>query len=87
MIDPTLPRRIKNFRGIVTKGVFGKGSKSEHQAIYLDPDGGGERFVLRRKTGPPHGDAALRKLVGQQVECDGFISGYTILAERIEPVK
>jgi hypothetical protein len=41
------------------------------------------RLVLRRKDGPTFGDQALNKYVGKRVECDGFLVGYTLLAERI----
>jgi len=40
--------------------------------------------VLRRKDGPSFGDRSLEKYVGKRVKCDGFIVGYTLLAERIE---
>jgi hypothetical protein len=67
--------------GTVVRGSFGAGSKSERDAIWLDT--GDERLVLRRKDGPTFGDRTLDQYVGKRVTCDGFIVGYSLLAERI----
>jgi hypothetical protein len=67
--------------GTVVRGPFGAGSKSERDAIWLDT--GDERLVLRRKDGPTFGDRTLDQYVGKRVTCDGFIVGYSLLAERI----
>ena len=85
-MNPDKPTRVKGLRGRVTQGEYGKGSKSERMAVYLDTGKSGERFVLRRKTGPAFADSQLTGFIGQQVECDGFVSGSTLLAERIEPL-
>jgi hypothetical protein len=45
------------------------------------------RYVLRRKTGPVFGDMELMGYVGHVVECDGFVVGTTLLAERIKMVE
>jgi len=45
-----------------------------------------ERLVLRRKGGPAFDERALEQFVGKHVSCDGYIVGYTLLAERIEIV-
>lgn len=79
--DPSKPRRIAGLTGLVTRGPFGTGSKSERDAIWLETDEG--RFVLRRKDGPAFGDRSLDGFVGQRVRCDGFILGYTVLAEQV----
>lgn len=81
--DPTKPRRVNGLTGLVARGPFAVGSKSERDAIWLESSEG--RFILRRKDGPAFGDRSLDGLVGQEVRCDGFIVGYTMLAERIEP--
>jgi hypothetical protein len=70
--------------GTVVRAPFGTGSKSEREAIWLDT--GEQRLVLRRKDGPTFDDPALDKYVGKRVTCDGFIVGYSLLAERIKPV-
>ena len=75
------PQRVEGVTGTVTRGPFGTGSKSEREAVWLESGMG--RFVLRRKDGPTFGDRALDKYVGKRVTCDGFIVGYTLLAERI----
>jgi hypothetical protein len=78
------PQRIKGLTGAVVRGPFGAGSKSERQAVWLEAAEG--RYVLRRKDGPTFADAALEKYVGKRVTCDGFIVGYSLLAERIDIV-
>ena len=70
--------------GTVVRGPFGTGSKSAREAIWLDS--GDQRLVLRRKDGPTFGDRALDEYVGKRVTCDGFIVGYSLLAERIKSV-
>ena len=76
------PQRVDGLTGTVSRGPFGTGSKSAREAIWLES--GKRRFVLRRKGGPTYGDRVLDKYVGKRVTCDGFIVGYTLLAERIE---
>ena len=76
------PQRVSALHGRVTSGAYGKGSKSEREAVFIEtPDA---RYILRRKTGPVFGDAELTRYVGQEIECDGFLVGTTLLAERIE---
>jgi hypothetical protein len=83
--DDTSPKRVEGLTGAVVRAPFGTGSKSERQAIWLETAEG--RFVLRRKEGPTYDDAALDKYVGKRVKCDGFVVGYTLLAERIQIVR
>ncbi len=78
------PQRIEGMTGTVVRAAFGSGSKSEQEAIWLDT--GDQRVVLRRKDGPTFGDRSLDKFVGKRVTCDGYMVGYSLLAERIEPV-
>ena len=75
------PQRVEGVTGAVVRRPFGTGSKSEHEAVWIETSMG--RFVLRRKDGPTFGDRALDRYVGKRVECDGFIVGYMLLAERI----
>lgn len=84
-MSPTPPVRITALHGRVTQGMYGEGSKSEREAVFIDT--ADSRYVLRRKTGPVFGDTELLQYVGQVVECDGFVVGTTLLAERIEVVK
>ena len=80
--DDNSPKRVDELTGVVVRGSFGKGSKSEREAIYIETPGG--RFVLRRKGGPSFGDRSLEKYVGKRVTCAGFIVGYSLLAERLK---
>ena len=76
------PQRVDGLTGAVVRGPFGAGSKSEREAVWLET--ADRRLVLRRKDGPTFDDRALEKYVGKRVKCDGFIVGYSLLAERIE---
>jgi hypothetical protein len=79
------PQKVEGLTGTVTRGPFARGTKSERDAIWLET--GDRRLVLRRKSGPAFDDRALEKYVGKRVRCDGFIVGYTLLAERIDIVR
>jgi hypothetical protein len=78
------PIRVTSVRGHVTAGLYAKGSKSEHEAVFIETADG--RYVLRRKTGPVFNDTELMQYEGHDVECDGFLIGRTLLAERIVSV-
>lgn len=75
------PQRILALRGRVCHGTYGSGSKSEHQAVFIETEG--QRLLLRRKQGPPMGDDELLQYLGHEVECDGHLLGSTLLADRI----
>jgi hypothetical protein len=70
--------------GQVIKREFGKGSKSEHDAIVLDT--GKEQYVLRRRGGNPFSDPELEKLVGKKIRCHGELVGYTFFLTQWEEV-
>jgi hypothetical protein len=76
------PRKVHGLVGNVERGPFGTGSKSEREAVWIKT--ANVRLVLRRKGGPSYGDRELERYVGKHVKCDGFIVGYTLLAEHIE---
>ncbi len=78
------PIRVTSLRGRITKGMYGGGSKSEHEAVLIETANG--RYVLRRKAGPAFGDTELNRYVGHEVKCDGFLLGTTLLAEEIDIV-
>ncbi len=84
-MSSTQPIRVTAVHGLVTLGMYGKGSKSEREAVFFEASDA--RYILRRKTGPVFGDAALTQYIGHEVECDGFVVGTTFLAERIETIK
>jgi len=83
-MSSTPPRRVNAVHGRVVRGEYGKGSKSEREAVFLETSA--QRYILRRKTGPVFGDVELDQYVGHQVECDGFVLDTTLLAERIQIV-
>lgn len=56
--------------GTVVERVFGKGSKSERTAIYLETDDGD--YHLRRRGGNPFFDPELKKLIGEKVKATGM---------------
>lgn len=78
------PVRVHALRGRVAEGPFARGSKSERAAVFLET--GSTRYVLRRRDGPSYADAALQRLVGCEVECDGVVLSYVLIVDRIEPV-
>jgi hypothetical protein len=84
-MNSTQPVRGMALHGRVRLGSYGKGSKSEREVVFLETSDA--RYVLRRKTGPVFGDTELTRYVGHEVECDGFVVGTTLLAERIELVE
>ena len=84
MAEPSGPEPVTKLRGKVTSGEYGKGTKSEHDAIFIETSRG--RYILRRKSGPAFADSSLHRYVGHTVECDGFIVGTTLLADSIAPV-
>jgi hypothetical protein len=53
---------------------FGKGSKSEYDAVYLDT--GKKKYRLKRKGGNPFYDASLHKLIGKTIKVQGNVTPY-----------
>jgi hypothetical protein len=80
-MSSTRPIRVTAVRGFVTQGPYGKGSKSEREAVFIET--ADARYILRRKTGSVFDDTKLTQYVGHEVECDGFLIGTTLLVERI----
>lgn len=76
------PIRVTAVRGRVTRGEYGKGSKSEREAVFIEIAQGD--FLLRRKGGPAFADPYLDQFVSHEVECDGFLVATTLIADRIE---
>jgi hypothetical protein len=84
-MDSSEPVPIKQLRGQVTRGVYGKNTKSEREAVFVDT--GAERYLLRRKAGPAYADKQLDQYIGRTVTCDGFLLGTTLLADTIHVVE
>jgi hypothetical protein len=83
-VNISQPVRVNKLRGTVEKGLYGKGSKSEREAVFIQTSD--MRYVLRRKTGPAFGDSELDIYIGHVIECDGFAIGTTLLAENMKIV-
>jgi hypothetical protein len=78
------PRRVESLRGKVIRDSYGKGTKSEHDAILIITGEG--RYLLRRKDGPAFNDVHLEKYLGLEIECDGFLVDSTLIAEHLKVV-
>jgi hypothetical protein len=68
--------------GKVVLKTFGEGSKSEHEAIYLETANGS--YVLRRQGGNPFNDPVLFKLEGKNITARGILNKYVFLAKEIK---
>lgn len=77
-------RAVQGLRGTVVEAAFARGSKSERNAPFLQTVD--QRYLLRRRGGPSYGDATLTRFVGHTVECDGTVTSYLLLVDRIERV-
>jgi hypothetical protein len=77
-------RAVHGLRGTVIEAAFARGSKSERNAPFLQTVD--QRYLLRRRGGPSYGDATLARFVGHAVECDGTVTSYLLLVDRIEQV-
>jgi len=78
------PRRVESLRGKVIQDTYGRGSKSEHDAIVIITTEG--RYLLRRKAGHAYNDVELEKYIGLEIECNGFLVGSTLIADDIKVV-
>jgi len=61
-------------KGKVVEVSFGKGSKSEHNAVYLDT--GENKYRLKRIGGNPFYDETLHNLIGKTIEAEGKLTDY-----------
>jgi len=77
-------KRVLALRGVVTVDRFAPATKSAHDAVFLQTRA--KRYVLRRRDGPAFDDAQLRELVGCNVECDGIVVAYVLIADDIRIV-
>ncbi len=68
---------MQDYIGKVTKKSFARGSKSEHDAVFLETGQG--QYVLRRVGGNPFRDPQLEQLVGKTIRCRGEAKGYTLV--------
>jgi len=84
-VSSSKPVRVTALRGRITKGIYGRGTKSEREAVFIET--ADNRYIFRRKKGPTFGNAELNQYIGHEVEVDGFLVGSTLLAECINIVE
>ena len=64
------------FTGNVIRKTFARGSKSEHEAVFLvTPEG---EYKLERMHGNPFHDPELEALVGTRIACTGRVIDYLL---------
>ena len=68
-------------KGTVIKKIFGEGSKSEHEAIYIDT--GENSYKLKRAGANPFFDAVLEDVVSKKISATGTMDGYLFIATKI----
>ena len=67
--------------GKVVLQKYAKGSKSDHDAVYLDT--GAKMYRLKKKGGNPFYDESLHKLVGKIIKAEGTMKSYFFEITRI----
>jgi hypothetical protein len=67
--------------GKISVKKFGAGSKSEHDAVYLETDQGD--YVLRKAGANPFEHVGLKEMIGKQVTVEGTLDQYQFLASDI----
>lgn len=67
--------------GKVVVKKFGAGSKSEHDAIYIET--GSISYILRKIGGNPFHDTSLHKLKGKNITARGTINNYIFFARDV----
>ena len=70
--------------GQLVRKTFGKGSKSEHEGVFLVTPNK-EYLVRRREQNPFEVDTSLDALVGKQVKCSGMIRDYILFVDTCDP--
>lgn len=70
--------------GKVVERKFAAGSKSEHDAVFLETEQGA--FQLRRVGGNPFVDPVLQKLIGKKVMATGTLHQSLFLATEVKEV-
>ena len=70
--------------GKVIQKKFAVGSKSEHDAIYLETDQGD--FRLRRLGGNPFSDPVLNELVGKKITATGILNEKLFIASTVKGI-
>lgn len=70
--------------GKVVTRKFSEGSKSEHDAMFIETEQG--TYELRRLRGNPFFDPELQKLEGKKISANGTVNGTLFLATDIRVI-
>ena len=68
-------------QGKVVLKKFATGSKSEHDAVFLETDD--HSYQLRRLGGNPFDDPELKALVGKNVKAKGLLNDQLFIAHEL----
>lgn len=71
-------------KGKVICKTFGKGSKSEHEAIYIETEQG--EYVLRKAGSNSFENNELIEFVGKEVIATGVVKAYLFVVTEIREV-
>lgn len=68
-------------QGKVVLKKFAEGSKSEHDAVFLETDD--HSYQLRRLGGNPFDDPELKAMVGKKVKAKGLLNDQLFIAHEL----
>jgi hypothetical protein len=69
---------LSNYQGHVVRRRVAPGSKSDREAVMIEPDGA---FLLRRRAGNPFADPELETLVGKAISARGILHGNSLIID------
>jgi len=72
---------MMELQGKVVLKKFAEGSKSEHDAVFLET--GDQSYQLRRLGGNPFDDPELRSMVGKTVKAKGLLNDQLFIAHEL----
>jgi hypothetical protein len=75
---------IIELTGKVIIKKFAPGSKSEHDAVFLETEKG--CYKLKRPGGNPFRDPELDRLVGKEITARGTINEYLFIIDQFEVI-
>ena len=70
------------WHGNVVRKRVAPGSKSDRSAVVMISDADSREYVLRRLGGNPFQDPELDELVGHHLQCEGDLSGQTLILKQ-----
>jgi hypothetical protein len=72
---------LVELHGKVVLKKFAEGSKSEHDAVFLETEG--NSYQLRRLGGNPFDDPQLKAMVGKNVSARGMLNDQLFIAHEL----